>query len=74
MAAYREKPWVKCYDPGIPATLQPYPAVPLYQFLRDTAQRSPDAVATLTSAHLPIVGRKKAELTYRELDALSDAL
>jgi long-chain acyl-CoA synthetase len=71
---YSDKPWTKCYDPGVPATLQPYPAQPLFQFLRDTAKRSPDAVATVSSAHLPIFGRKKAELTYRELDDLSDAL
>ncbi len=71
---YSDKPWIKHYDPGVPATLQPYPAQPLYQFLRDTAKRSPDAVAALSSAHLPLFGRKKAELTYRQLDDLSDAL
>jgi long-chain acyl-CoA synthetase len=71
---YSDKPWIKHYDPGVPATLQPYPAQPLYQFMRDTAKRSPDAPATLTSAHLPLFGRKKAELTYRQLDDLSDAL
>jgi long-chain acyl-CoA synthetase len=72
--AYSDKPWIKCYDSGVPATLHPYPEQPLYQFLRDTAKRSPDAKATLTSAHLPLFGRKKAELTYRELDDMSDAL
>ncbi|MEP7288052.1 MAG: long-chain fatty acid--CoA ligase [Chloroflexota bacterium] len=72
--SYHDKPWLKKYDPDIPHTLEPYPCHPLYQFLRNTAQSSPDAVATVTSAHLPVVGRQKAEVTYRDLDSQTDAL
>lgn len=74
MATYSDKPWVKHYDAGVPATLQPYPTIPLHQFLRDTAQKQPDGVATISSAHLPVVGRQKRELTYRDIDSQSDAL
>ncbi len=72
--SYYDKPWLKRYDPGIPHSLQPYPAHPLHQFLQEVAQKTPNAVATLTSAHLPAVGRVKAELTYRQIDTMSDAL
>jgi long-chain acyl-CoA synthetase len=72
--SYSDKPWTKKYDPGVPTTLQPYPSQPLFQFLRDTAQRTPDAPAVISSAHLPVVGRQKAELSFGDLDAQSDAL
>src|SRR5262249_40692579 len=58
----------------VPATLVPYPEFPLHQFLIDAAQETPENVAILTSAHLPVVGRQKAEITYRELNERSDAL
>ncbi|MCC7208911.1 MAG: long-chain fatty acid--CoA ligase [Anaerolineae bacterium] len=71
---YADKPWLKHYDKGVPRSLQPYPSHPLHQFLIDAAARNPDGTAVLTSAHLPLFGRKKAELTYRELNDQSDAL
>ena len=71
---YSDKPWLKRYDPGVPASLAPYPTYPLFQILRDTANERPNQVATVTSAHLPVVGRQKAELTYRQLDEQSNAL
>src|SRR5258706_9433079 len=71
---YSDKPWVKRYDPGVPTSLEPYPKHPLQQTLSDTAQRYPNNVATITSAHVPIFGRLKAEFTYRDLDKQSDAL
>ncbi len=74
MITYKDKPWLKSYEKGVPTTLHPYPAQPVPKFLQDTAQRTPHAVATITSAHLPLVGRQKAELTYSELDTQSDAL
>jgi long-chain acyl-CoA synthetase len=36
-----EKPWLKEYDSGVPATID-YPKVPLYQFLLDSAAKYPD--------------------------------
>lgn len=73
MVTYAERPWTKKYDPGVPATLT-YPDVPLHSFLADSAKRAPDAVALITSAHLPVVGRLGSGLTYGELDRQSDAL
>jgi len=40
------RPWTKHYDAMVPATLQ-YPSIPLTALLRATAQRHPDAVATI---------------------------
>src|SRR5260221_2349309 len=71
---YSDKPWLKRYDPGVPASLEPYPDHPLHQTLRDTAQNYPNNAVTLTSAHVPVLGRRKAEVTYRQLDTLSDSL
>jgi long-chain acyl-CoA synthetase len=74
MVTYQDKPWLQAYDSSVPHTLVPYPDIPLHQFLIDSAQKHGDVVATLTSAHLPVVGRVKKVLTYRELNTLSDAL
>jgi long-chain acyl-CoA synthetase len=74
MVTYQDKPWLKRYDPGIPPSLEPYPQHPLHQFLIDAAQQHGDSVATLTSAHLPVVGRVKKTLSYRKFNEQSDAL
>src|SRR5690606_30038941 len=41
---------------------------------RESAQKTPEAPALVTSAHLPLVGRVGSELTYAEVDAATDAL
>jgi long-chain acyl-CoA synthetase len=74
MVTYADRPWTKKYDPGVPATLEPYPSIPLHKLLSDATQRSPNNVALVTSVHLPVFGRVGSELTYAELDRLSDAL
>jgi long-chain acyl-CoA synthetase len=74
MITYRDKPWLKRYDPQVPHSLAPYPDHPLHQFLIEAAQQQGDAVATITSARLPLAGRVKATLDYRTLNAASDAL
>ncbi|MBI5670893.1 MAG: AMP-binding protein [Chloroflexi bacterium] len=74
MTAYLERPWVRNYDRGVPATLEPYPQHGIHEFLRQTARQSPDRVALITPAKLPGLGWQSATMTYRELDALSDAL
>lgn len=74
MVTYSDRPWVKHYDNGVPSTLEPYPQVPLHRFLQDAAAQHPKNVALVNSARLPLVGRIGAELTYAELDSLSDAL
>jgi long-chain acyl-CoA synthetase len=74
MTSYSEKPWLKKYDPGVPASCKPYPEVPLYQFLRDAAGKHGNKPALITSARVPVLGRISANITYRELDEASDAL
>jgi long-chain acyl-CoA synthetase len=65
-----ERPWFAHYDSGVPHTLV-YPAVPLQQFLTDTAANHPRAVATIFGA---VVAHRliEASLTYAELDRLAD--
>ncbi len=65
-----ERPWFAHYDAGVPRTLV-YPAVPLQQFLTDTAAKYPRAVATIFGA---LVAHRlvEASLTYAELDRLAD--
>lgn len=73
MVSYADRPWTKLYHAKTPKTLT-YPAVPLHQFLIDSAKRVPNTKALITSAHLPVVGRAAAAVTYRQLDEQSDAL
>lgn len=74
MVTYAERPWTKHYDPGVPVSLAPYPQVPLFHYMRETARHTPEKTALVTSAHLPLVGRVARETSYGELDRLSDAL
>ncbi len=57
-----EKPWLKFYDEGVPATID-YPRTVMPQVLADTAKKHPDRTATIF---------KGARLTYRELNELVD--
>src|SRR5437867_159315 len=57
-------PWLSHYDAGIPATLGPYPARTLIDYLADAARERPNQPALLF---------KGATVTYSELDRLSDA-
>ena len=57
-----EKPWLKFYEEGVPATID-YPDMVMPQVLADTARKHPDHPATLF---------KGAKLTYRELNELVD--
>jgi len=72
--AYAAKPWRAHYDAGVPETLAPYPTHPVHEFLAKTAARIPQNAAVITSAHLPIVGRQKAILTYAQLETQANAL
>lgn len=74
MTTYAERPWTKLYDPDVPATLEPYPPVPLHQFLRDSARKAPNSIALITPAKVPLAGYLSRTMTYAELDSLSDAL
>src|SRR5438552_11212008 len=57
-------PWLARYDPGVPATLAPYPARTLVDYLADAARSQPDKPALLF---------KGATMTYGRLARLSDA-
>lgn len=74
MTTYKEKPWLKFYDPQVSETLAPYPTHSLQHLLTEAVARHGDAAATITSTSLPVVGRVKATLSYQELGQLSDAL
>ena len=41
-----EKPWLKHYDKGVPATLD-YPQITLHRRLEETAKRFPDSTAII---------------------------
>jgi long-chain acyl-CoA synthetase len=74
MVTYAERPWTKHYDPGVPANVDPIPDISLATLLTQSAQKAPNNVALVTSAHLPVLGRVCAELTYAQVDQYSDAL
>lgn len=74
MATYADRPWVQHYDAGVAETLAPYPQIPLHHALKSVAAAAPQAVALVTSAHVPLVGRLAREMTYAELDRQSDVL
>ena len=61
---YSDKPWVKNYDKGVPATID-IPAHPVQHFLEEAARRIPDNPA------LVFQGR---EVSYRELNESADAI
>jgi long-chain acyl-CoA synthetase len=58
------KPWIEHYDEGVPATIE-YPRIPGYALLEQTAKKFPDRVCTIF---------KGAEITYKEMDELTDQL
>jgi len=74
MVSYSDKPWLKHYDKGVPHSLAPYPNITLHQMLSDSARKFPERTALITSAHLPLVGRVATSISYRQLDADTDAL
>src|SRR5450759_105375 len=57
-------PWLAHYDAGVPATLAPYPAKTLVDYLADAARERPGDPALLF---------KGATISYGALEALSDA-
>ena len=59
-----ETPWLGHYDPGVPATLAPYPSRTLLDFVTDAAAARPGHPALLF---------KGSTLSYSALERLSDA-
>ena len=61
-----DKPWLKYYDEGMPATIE-YPRIPLDRLLTDTTAKYPDHSAIIFGA---MVGSRlmDAKMTYRQLE------
>ena len=60
----KDHPWYKRYDKGVPLTID-YPAVPLYFFLEESAQKYPDKPCTIF---------KGATISYKEMNAITDRI
>ena len=73
MVTYADRPWTKHYDSFVPHTIDYPQDKVLHDFLKETAQKNPDTPALVTTAKLPVIGRKDAHITYRQLDEYSDA-
>jgi long-chain acyl-CoA synthetase len=58
------RPWLAHYDPDVPATLEPYPARTLLDYLSESARTHPDSPALLFKGH---------RVSYAELEHQSDA-
>jgi long-chain acyl-CoA synthetase len=58
------KPWLNCYDDGIPQTID-IPDHPLHHFLEESAKQYPDHPALIFKGH---------KMSYRELNELADAI
>jgi long-chain acyl-CoA synthetase len=74
MNPYDERPWTRHYDEHVPASMAPYPEQSLHDLVVETATRSPNNVALITTAKLPVLGRQSTHTTYAELNAYSDAM
>ena len=61
---YSDRPWLNSYDEGVPAIIE-YPEIPCYKLLEDTAEKYPDKACTIF---------KGAEISYKEMNAISDRL
>ncbi len=64
-----EKPWLKHYDKGVPATLD-YPQITLHGRLEETARRFPESTAIIFPGALGDAYR----LSYRQLNDDADRL
>lgn len=59
-----ENIWLKNYDEGVPQHID-YPQVPLFRFLEDAAKEYPEKACTIF---------KGAEVSYKEMDEITDTL
>jgi len=65
---YADKPWLKSYFTGphkLPKTLEPYPKIPVYKFLEDSAAKFPNQTACVYL---------DKQMTYAELKLNVDKL
>ena len=59
------QPWLKNYDADVPQTLKPYPDVPVFHYLEESARKYPDKPCTIF---------KGAVVTYRQMNEITDRL
>lgn len=74
MADTLSRPWIKVYDAGLGASLEPYPPECLHVQLEQTAIKHADRVACITSGRIPVAGRLGAELTWSQINSASGQL
>ncbi len=67
-----ERIWTAKYDRGVPASLEPYPAVPLHAFLEQAAERFPSQKAIIFQPSPQ--GFASSSLTWKQVDDLSNHL
>jgi long-chain acyl-CoA synthetase len=63
-AVMTNRPWYKFYDPGVPTRLS-YPAVPLQNFLEESARKTPEKACTIFN---------NSVTTFGEMNDLTDQL
>lgn len=59
-----QKVWLKNYDQGVPENIE-YPQKPLFHFLEEAAEKYPEKPCTIF---------KGAEISYREMDEITDKI
>ncbi|UCE43458.1 MAG: long-chain fatty acid--CoA ligase [Candidatus Bathyarchaeota archaeon] len=64
MKVPKKRPWFKFWPEKIPKILE-YPDVPLYRFLKESAEKYPNK---------PAIDHEKDQISYGKLDAMSDKL
>ena len=74
MAEFLSCPWIKVYDAGIGASLEPYPPECLHVQLEQTAIKHANKVACITSGRVPVAGRLGAELSWSQTNSASTQL
>ncbi len=69
-----EKPWLKFYDEGVPASID-YPQVDLWTLLSDSIKNYPDQIAIrMILKYLPLGFKLGVKMTYKELADKVDRL
>jgi long-chain acyl-CoA synthetase len=63
--------WHQHYDPEVPTSVE-YPPYPVDYFLRKTAQKHPNHPAVIFGGLAPVFGELHGQMTYRQLDTLTD--
>ena len=74
MAELLSCPWIKVYDAGIGASLEPYPPECLHVQLEQTSIKHADKVACITSGRVPVAVWLWARLSLSQIKSASTQL